>query len=147
MGRRAGMIGRLLVVLLGGVALLAVVTPMGRYLARGAVAEGQILWRRQSIERMVADPATDAGTRAKLQLVLEARRFAASQGYAVDWDAVTRLDDESLINGVSQIAPFDIAAKQALLEADTIAERCELMVQLMQFFGRRDSDDGHVTLQ
>lgn len=77
----------------------------------------------------------------------EARRFAASQGYAVDWDAVTRLDDESLINGVSQMAPFDIAAKQALLEADSIAERCELMVQLMQFFGRRDSDDGQVTLQ
>jgi Lon protease-like protein len=77
----------------------------------------------------------------------EARRFADAQGYAVDWDAVARLDDESLIDGVSQIAPFDAAAKQALLEANGLGARCELLVQLMQFFGRRDSDDGRVTLQ
>ncbi len=77
----------------------------------------------------------------------EARRFAEAQGYRVDWDAVTTLDDTSLIDGVSQIAPFDAAAKQALLEAPNIAARCELLVQLMQFFGRRDNDEGRVTLQ
>jgi Lon protease-like protein len=52
----------------------------------------------------------------------------------------------SLINGVAQIAPFDAAAKQALLEADDIPARCDLLVQLMQFFGRHDSDDD-ATLQ
>lgn len=77
----------------------------------------------------------------------EAQRFADAQGYQVDWNEVTRLDDASLINGVSQIAPFDAAAKQALLESDTISTRCELLVQLMQFFGRRDGDDGQATLQ
>ena len=77
----------------------------------------------------------------------EARRFADAQGYSVDWESVARLDDVSLINGVSQIAPFDSAAKQALLEAADINTRCELLVQLMQFFGRRDSDDDGVTLQ
>lgn len=76
-----------------------------------------------------------------------ARQFADAQGYSVNWDAVSRLDDESLINGVSQIAPFDAAAKQALLEARDISERCELLVQLMQFFGKRDADDDSVTLQ
>ena len=77
----------------------------------------------------------------------EAQRFADTQGYQVDWNEVTRLDDASLINGVSQIAPFDAAAKQALLESATISTRCELLVQLMQFFGRRDNDDGAATLQ
>ena len=77
----------------------------------------------------------------------EARRFADSQGYMVDWESVARLDDLSLIDGVSQIAPFDAAAKQALLEAEDLPARCELLVQLMQFFGKRDSDDGRVTLQ
>ena len=77
----------------------------------------------------------------------EARRFADAQGYSVDWESVARLDDVSLINGVSQIAPFDAAAKQALLEAGGLNERCELLVQLMQFFGRRDADDDRVTLQ
>ena len=77
----------------------------------------------------------------------EARRFAAAQGYRVDWASVARLDDEALINGVAQIAPFDAAAKQALLEAPGLASRCELIVQLMQFFARRDSDDDRATLQ
>lgn len=78
----------------------------------------------------------------------EARRFAEAQGYRIDWDSVARLDDVSLINGVSQIAPFDPAAKQALLEASGVSARCELLVQLMQFFGKRGGDDeDRVTLQ
>ncbi|MCB2049137.1 MAG: LON peptidase substrate-binding domain-containing protein [Novosphingobium sp.] len=79
----------------------------------------------------------------------EARRFADAQGYAVDWDSVTRLDDASLINGVSQIVPFDPASKQALLEARDLSARCELLVQLLQFFGHSDGDDDAVgtTLQ
>jgi Lon protease-like protein len=77
----------------------------------------------------------------------EARRFADRQGYSVDWESVTRLDDRSLINGVSQIAPFDPASKQALLEAENLTVRCELLVQLMQFYGRHDGEEDIVTLQ
>ncbi|HXD02553.1 MAG TPA: LON peptidase substrate-binding domain-containing protein [Novosphingobium sp.] len=77
----------------------------------------------------------------------ESRRFAAIQGYRVDWESVARLDDQSLINGVAQVAPFDPAAKQALLEAPDLSSRCELIIQLMQFFARRDSDDDRATLQ
>lgn len=77
----------------------------------------------------------------------EARRFADLQGYSVDWDSVQRLDDETLINGVAQIIPFDAASKQALLEAPNLSQRCELMIQLMQFFALRDDGDEIVTLQ
>ncbi len=77
----------------------------------------------------------------------EAREFADVQGYSVDWDSVERLDDQSLINGVSQIAPFDGASKQALLEASSLSARCELLVQLMQFFGRDDSGEEITTFQ
>ena len=38
------------------------------------------------------------------------------------------------------------AAKQALLEADDAEDRAELIVQLMQFFGRHDGEES-VTLQ
>jgi len=90
------------------------------------------------------DDALSLGRRSSLEL--ESRRFADVQGYAVDWDAVARLDDESLVNGIAQIAPFDSAAKQALLEAPDIETRAELIIQLMQFFGRHDGDES-VTLQ
>jgi Lon protease-like protein len=90
------------------------------------------------------DPVLAMGRRASLEL--ESRRFAEAQGYAVDWNAVSRLDDEALVNGIAQIAPFDVAAKQALLEAPDLDDRADLLVQLMQFFGRHDGDDA-VTLQ
>lgn len=83
---------------------------------------------------------------SRSSLEMESRRFADAQGYAVDWDAVGRLDDTSLVNGIAQIAPFDVAAKQALIEAPDIVERADLLVQLMQFFGRHDGEE-RVTLQ
>lgn len=78
----------------------------------------------------------------RASLEMESRRFADGLGYAVDWEAVSRLDDESLVNGIAQIAPFDIASKQALLEADRLADRAALIVQLMQFYGLHDGDEG-----
>ena len=105
---------------------------------------------------VVVDDADDAGFAAQVVSLwrdsarrqsLAARAFADAQGYRVNWDEVIRLDDISLINGVSQIAPFDAASKQALLEADGVSDRCRLLVQLMQFYGRRDGDEGLATLQ
>ena len=82
----------------------------------------------------------------RADLERESRRFAEAQGFVVDWDAVARLDDEALVNGIAQIAPFDAAAKQALLEATNMAMRADLIVQLMRFFGRHDGEE-RVTLQ
>lgn len=85
------------------------------------------------------------GERASLEI--ESRRFADAQGYSVDWTAVSQLDDYSLVNAIAQIAPFDYAAKQALLEARGLSDRADTIVQLMQFFGRHDGSDDRVTLQ
>ena len=94
------------------------------------------------------EPARDDEVLApaeRASLEMESRRFADGLGYAVDWEAVSRLDDEALVNGIAQIAPFDPASKQALLEADSLSERAGLIVQLMQFFGRHGEDSA--TLQ
>lgn len=63
----------------------------------------------------------------------EARRLGDALGLSVDWSAVSRLDDELLVNAIAQVAPFDISAKQALLESDSLDARADLLVQLMQF--------------
>lgn len=81
----------------------------------------------------------------RAEIEREARRFADSRGVAVDWTQVSRLDDETLVNAISAIAPFDAAAKQALLEAVTLTERADLLAQFLGFF-RRGDDDG-ATLQ
>jgi len=63
----------------------------------------------------------------------EARRLGDAMHLSVDWSAVRRLDDEMLVNAISQVAPFDVGSKQALLEAATLSDRADLLVQLMQF--------------
>jgi hypothetical protein len=63
----------------------------------------------------------------------EARRLGDAMGLAVDWNAVNRLDDEMLVNAIAQVAPFDVGAKQALLEQANLDGRADLLVQLMQF--------------
>lgn len=73
----------------------------------------------------------------------EARRFADAQGLAIDWDSVERLDDESLVNGMAQAIPFDVATKQALLEAADVLARADLLVDFLRFGA---GDDGQ-TLQ
>ena len=60
---------------------------------------------------------------------------AIRSGLAVDWDAVGRLDDEMLVNAIAQVAPFDVGAKQALLEEATLAGRADLVVQLCSSSG------------
>ena len=81
----------------------------------------------------------------------EARRLGDALGLAVDWDAVSRLDDEMLVNAIAQVAPFDVGAKQALLEQPTLTGRADLLVQLMQFHraavngGSRDRADASVS--
>ena len=63
----------------------------------------------------------------------EARKLGDALGLAVDWAAVARLDDEMLVNAIAQVAPFDVGAKQALLEQQALDSRADLLVQLMQF--------------
>ena len=103
---------------------------------------------RQVQAELVEEPQGELLSLAeRAALESEARRFAEAQGYAVDWDSIARLDDVTLVNGFSQIAPFDAASKQALLEAPTLRARCDVMVQLLEFFGRGDPDEDRVTLQ
>lgn len=81
------------------VAFLTLV-PIGRYLARAAYEEGKILARRQPIAALVAAPGTDPVLRAKLSLVLDARRFAIdSLGLTAQQEFTTysRLDRDTLV--------------------------------------------------
>jgi Lon protease-like protein len=92
-----------------------------------------------------ADPAPLPSI-VRAELERECKRFADLRGIAVDWPAVERLDDESFVNGTAQVAPFDPATKQALLEALTIADRTELLIQFLQF-ARLSDDDDEIRLQ
>ncbi|HYN45186.1 MAG TPA: LON peptidase substrate-binding domain-containing protein [Allosphingosinicella sp.] len=79
------------------------------------------------------DPDLVLGIAQRAEIEREARRYADALGYMVEWESVSRLDDEMLVNGIAQIAPLDVGSKQALLEAPDLPGRADLLVQFMQF--------------
>jgi len=94
------------------------------------------------------DPDLVLGLAQRAEVEREARRYADALGYMVEWESVSRLDDEMLVNGIAQIAPLDVGSKQALLEASDLAVRADLLVQFMQFQRMAPGGaDGPETLQ
>ncbi len=75
--------------------------------------------------------ALAAAARAGLEDVL--RVYLDAQGLSADWDAVKSADDESLVTTLASVCPFDPAEKQALLEADDLADRAGTLTALMTF--------------
>lgn len=61
------------------------------------------------------------------------RAYLDTQGLSADWDAVASADDESLVNTIAAVCPFDPAEKQALLEARDVPARAETLSALMAF--------------
>jgi len=113
-------------------------------------AEVDTLYRQVDADRSgfaeEEEPALAMVQRAEVER--EARRYADALGYMVEWDSVSRLDDEMLVNGIAQIAPLDVGSKQALLEARNLADRADLLVQFMQFQRMAPGGaDGPETLQ
>jgi len=107
-------------------------------------------YRQVDADRGGFDEDMDAvlGIAQRAEIEREARAYADSLGYLVDWDSVARLDDEMLVNGICQIAPLDVGSKQALLEARDIPLRADLLVQFMQFQRMAPGGaDGPETLQ
>ena len=62
--------------LVGLVAAVLVLTPLGRYILRAGWEEAKILARRERIEDVIADSSTSDGLRRRLGLVIEARAYA-----------------------------------------------------------------------
>ncbi len=107
-------------------------------------------YRQVDADRSGFDEDNDAvlGIVQRAEVEREARTYADSLGYLVDWDSVARLDDEMLVNGICQIAPLDVGSKQALLEARDLPLRADLLVQFMQFQRMAPGGaDGPETLQ
>jgi Lon protease-like protein len=76
-------------------------------------------------------PALTRALRKRLEDRLKA--YLESQDLSADWDSIRKADDESLINTLSGVCPFDPIERQALLEAPALADRADTLIALMEF--------------
>jgi uncharacterized protein len=73
-------------------------------------------------------------------------RYVDTHGYQTDWSVVDEAPSEALVNAVSTMCPFDPPAKQALLEATTLDERCAALIALLEW-GADDEDQAGRRMQ
>jgi len=65
-------------------------------------------------------------------LVGALRGYFARRGFEANWEAIRRIPDDMLVITLAMICPFEPAEKQALLEAETEADRAVALLALLQ---------------
>jgi len=68
------------------------------------------------------------------------RRFADANKFTVDWKDIEEASNEALVNGLSMLSPYGPREKQALLEADTLKDRAEMLVAITHMELARGAD-------
>ena len=60
------------------------------------------------------------------------KRYFEARGFEADWDQIEQSDDSSILNTLAMVCPFDVAEKQALLEAQGAGSRADLLIAMME---------------
>lgn len=81
------------------------------------------------------------------ELLRVLRIYLAARQMSADWESIERSPAELLVNTLSVISPYGAEEKQALLEADTLKERSEVLIALAQMEMATTDDDSSSTLQ
>ena len=89
--------------------------------------------------------ALAAAARAGLEDILQT--YLDAKGLSADWQAVKDADDEALVTTLASVCPFEPPEKQALLEAEDLADRTATLTALMSFAQGQDDTGQRPTLQ
>lgn len=87
---------------------------------------------------LIADIGALDVDREKLLNVL--RLYLERHGMSADWETIDKASNEILVNSLSIISPYGIREKQALLEAQSLAERNEILIALTEMALAQNND-------
>ena len=90
--------------------------------------QASIDWSQFASDLKQADDSID--DRKKLLSVM--KRYFEVMGYEADWDQIEQSGNEQILNTLAAVCPFDVAEKQALLEAQGLAKRADILIAIME---------------
>lgn len=88
-------------------------------------------------------PSSEDGLPPRSRLIGALRTYISALQLEADWTAVEDAPMETLVHALSAGCPFDVAEKQALLEARSLAERARTLITLLEI-DSRGGDTGPV---
>jgi uncharacterized protein len=65
-------------------------------------------------------------------LLATLKRFLEARNLKADWASISKSGNEQLVNSLSVMSPYGPEEKQALLEADTLKARAEMLIALAE---------------
>jgi Lon protease-like protein len=106
-------------------------------------------YRRVSIAPFMSDltESEDDPAVNRDSLLATFRAYLDAHKLEVDWEAVTKTSNRTLVNSLAMMAPFGPPEKQALLEAPDLKSRAETLVAMTEMVLARTFGDGAKTLQ
>ncbi len=60
------------------------------------------------------------------------KQYFSVMGFEADWSQIEQSGNEQIMNTLAAVCPFDVAEKQALLEAQGLAKRADLLIAIME---------------
>ena len=76
------------------------------------------------------------------RLVAALRPYLQEREMQTDWSTIDEAPEETLVNALSMLCPFEPAEKQALLEAPTLKARTEALVALLEMANAQSPGSG-----
>lgn len=73
--------------------------------------------------------------------------FLEANQMEADWDGIQQAGTETLVNALSVMSPYGALEKQALLEAENLKARADMLVAITQMLLARMPGDGEGSLQ
>lgn len=92
------------------------------------------------------DEDAEAGDAARGRFATALKRYLNRRELDIDWDTASEAPLEALVNSLCMGLPFEPAEKQALLEAEDLNRRFEVLTTLLEI-DSSDPDDDHAPLQ
>jgi Lon protease-like protein len=99
------------------------------YLTEGGFREGYVDFGSYAQDRQELPEENPILRERVLELLMQ---YLKEVGLQADWDSIEGASAETIVNSVTMTCPFDPDEKQALLEAQTLAERARALIALME---------------
>ena len=72
-------------------------------------------------------------------LIAVMKQYFKLKGFDADWSQVEQSNNDQLLATLSMVCPFEVAEKQALLEANDLSTRADLLIAMMEMALHEDN--------
>ena len=79
-------------------------------------------------------------------LLMELKKYFDKNNINVDLNEISKISNEQILSSIPQICSFKVVEKQAILEADTLKDRVDVLISLLRMYTLEGNDYDNETI-